>query len=223
MGHDRSRERLPFLCRDCTDKAPDDPLCKDCDARVIRRNELAEDNSRLIGYTMKRYFRRNPLARRHYPKDDAYADGFIGLLRAAELYDPSQGTAFSTYASYWIMQSLDRGWDRHWNIIHKPVYLDEIPVQASTFYDFDAIVREVMAKETLSPERKEACDIVRAEIAKMHHRYAYVLLQQLRGKTNTEIGEELGISRERVRQLYLLARLTIDRRLREVFPQCLRP
>lgn len=42
-------------------------------------------------------------------RDDAFQDGVFGLLRAAQLFDPTLGFKFSTYASRWIRVSIDRG------------------------------------------------------------------------------------------------------------------
>ena len=39
---------------------------------------------------------------------DLVAEGNLGLLRAVEGFDPSMNTRFSTYASYWIKQSIRR-------------------------------------------------------------------------------------------------------------------
>ena len=39
---------------------------------------------------------------------DLIAEGNLGLLRAVEGYDPSMNTRFSTYASFWIKQSMKR-------------------------------------------------------------------------------------------------------------------
>src|SRR6185312_16527114 len=38
--------------------------------------------------------------------DDLIGEGNLGLIRAAEEYNPSFGTRFSTYASYWIKQAI---------------------------------------------------------------------------------------------------------------------
>lgn len=38
--------------------------------------------------------------------DDAIQAGMIGLMRATQLYDPSRGVRFSTYATYWIRQAI---------------------------------------------------------------------------------------------------------------------
>ncbi len=37
-----------------------------------------------------------------------YAEGWLGLIRAAECFDPSKGFQFSTYASYWIASKIQR-------------------------------------------------------------------------------------------------------------------
>lgn len=220
--HHRSRETLPFLCEDCHDKLRDDPLCPDCLDKVEARNELAMQNSGLVGYTIKRYFRRNPLACQHYPHDDAYADGFLGLLRAAELYKPKSGYSFTTYASYWVMQSLTRGWDKHFHLIHKPAHLDTIPVEAASGYDLKFFSQiAVQSKDVVNHDVREIQRIVREEITKLHHRESYVLLERLRERTLQQIAEELSLTRERVRQLEFRARAKLAVRLKKALPSCL--
>lgn len=43
---------------------------------------------------------------RGLPMDDLVGEGNLGLIRAADLFDPSRGARFGTYASYWIKQAI---------------------------------------------------------------------------------------------------------------------
>ena len=61
-------------------------------------------NRGLVGTTLRLYFPAIPPA----AWDDAFQAGLLGLLRAAELYDPEKGFAFGTYAVRWIRQSISR-------------------------------------------------------------------------------------------------------------------
>lgn len=69
------------------------------------RNELVMANVRLV-VAVAKLFRTRGMA-----LDDLVGEGNIGLIRAAEKYDPRFGTVFSTYAYFWIKQAiLDSLW-----------------------------------------------------------------------------------------------------------------
>ncbi len=64
------------------------------------RSRMIEANLRLVVKIARDYLGRGMLM------DDLIGEGNLGLIRAAEDYDPKFGTRFSTYASYWIKQSI---------------------------------------------------------------------------------------------------------------------
>ena len=57
---------------------------------------------------------------------DLIEEGNLGLLRAVEGFDPSMGTKFSTYASYWIKQSIKRALINSSKTIRIPAYMVEL-------------------------------------------------------------------------------------------------
>src|ERR671927_408825 len=57
---------------------------------------------------------------------DRIEEGNLGLLRAVEGFDPSMNTRFSTYASYWIKQSIKRALVNTAKTIRIPAYMVEL-------------------------------------------------------------------------------------------------
>ena len=64
------------------------------------RGRLIQANLRLVVKIARDY------AGRGMGLEDLIGEGNLGLIRAAEEYDPRFGTRFSTYASYWIKQAI---------------------------------------------------------------------------------------------------------------------
>ena len=60
------------------------------------------------------------------PLEDLIEEGNLGLLRAVESYDPDMNTRFSTYASYWIKQSIKRGLVNTAKTVRVPAYMVEL-------------------------------------------------------------------------------------------------
>lgn len=81
------------------------------------RDRMVRANLRLVVNLARRY------AGRGLPMEDLIAEGNLGLLRAVEGYDPTAGTRFSTYASFWIKQSIRRALSMTGRVVRLPHYV----------------------------------------------------------------------------------------------------
>ena len=84
------------------------------------RARMIEANLRLVVAIGKKYINRG------LPFSDILEEGNLGLIRAVEKFDYKRGFKFSTYASWWIRQSIERGIANHVRIIRLPVHVAEI-------------------------------------------------------------------------------------------------
>lgn len=62
---------------------------------------------------------------RHFSLEDVTQEGFIGLLKAADLYDPERGFRFKTYATWWIEQRMRRAIADGDRTVRLPVHIHE--------------------------------------------------------------------------------------------------
>ncbi|GBD37219.1 RNA polymerase sigma factor SigA [bacterium HR36] len=188
---------------------------------------------------------------------DLIEEGNLGLLRAVEGFDPNMNTRFSTYASYWIKQSIKRALVNCGKTIRIPAYMVELlnkwrrmahqlqdelgrtPTQeeiaralglpkkklniikkAIRIYNSLPQTEQLESNWTLgemvTDERTKTPDAELVEhddltqvmqlLEKMDEREATILrmrfgLDNEEPKTLKEIGERLGLTRERVRQI----------------------
>ena len=83
------------------------------------RRRLSEANLRLGGSVAKRYVGRG------LPFLDLIQEGNLGLMKAAEKFEPERGFKFSTYATWWIRQAITRAIADQGRTIRIPVHLVE--------------------------------------------------------------------------------------------------
>jgi RNA polymerase sigma factor (sigma-70 family) len=83
----------------------------------LARERLVRSNLRLVVNIAKKY------GGRGMSLGDLIEEGNLGLIKAVDYFDPERGTRFSTYAAWWIKQSIKRALLENVQLVHVPTYM----------------------------------------------------------------------------------------------------
>lgn len=181
-------------------------------------HDLIIENQGLVWLLAGKIRRKHPA----FEMDDLVQQGNLGLIHARGKFEASRGYKFTTYASYWIIAYVRKWIERNWSIVRQNCTTEQRSIiwGRSDLGRADFLLDKPVAKDSdlsfvdlLRSSRPDpesnVVDIDRVRLCKdlsacLSDREKVVFMGRIytdARRTLDDIGEELGICRERVRQI----------------------
>lgn len=146
------------------------------------RKKMIESNLRLVVKIARHYYNRG------LEFSDIIEEGNLGLLRAVEKFDPERGFRFSTYATWWIRQTIERAIMNQTRTIRLPIHvLRELNLYLST-------ERELMKTQSHDPtylEIAQALDKSLEDVKNMMELNEHVVSLDMQVSNDNSAGKPL--------------------------------
>ncbi len=162
-------------------------------------NQLVTDN---LGYviTLARQYKSDILS-----TDDLISEGTIGMMKAAQKYDPQRGKPFVTFAAPYIRQAIEQAISR----LDTPTDVrstdESLPRGSRNNYTLLNVLEDKDSPRADAASEQMLSDDMLRGLGRLDERQQAVVCRYFgidrERQTMAEIGQELGLKRERVRQI----------------------
>ncbi len=119
------------------------------------KNRLIESNLKLVVSVAKRYIGRG------LTLEDLIQEGNIGLIKAVDKFEYKRGFKFSTYATWWIRQAINRAIADHSKTIRIPVHV------VDNLCKINKILKEMSNKDDKEPDLEEISNTLQLSVEKI--------------------------------------------------------
>ncbi|MBN1122304.1 MAG: sigma-70 family RNA polymerase sigma factor [Anaerolineae bacterium] len=177
---ERGREASRFLEEEATLTGEQESLLEEiaADGQAARRR-MARANTRLVVSIAKRYHGHG------LPLSDLIQEGNVGLMIAIDKFDYTMGNRFSTYASWWIRQTITRGLSKKARIIRLPINKSTRLRQINAAR---AALKQELGHDPTNEEIAERLDMKASEVRSAVESIPYTVALEKEGHNDTEFG-----------------------------------